>query len=839
MLLSDRTVNHTKASHHEIISAVGQKTHTLLLLHEGEVFICLRDKDNKLRRLYTLQAPSTLGSMFLNKDQVYQYYIIANHTPVLSSFETTLSNLPLMLGQQANIGVIYLKSIYKETTMMYKKVLQLYNVYSCIVKYLNALSLAYSKITPLIYSQFIEGKLVDDLDPIQLNACKLLEKYLENHHLLPVKLTLDFFKEDYIPIRDIQINTNSSDLRVLKEIQKNLTIPTNQLATILQQDCTIITKWSTQLIPAFYGNLQQVQLIMDKIDLKLQDLLDHKTGWLARFVKDIEQIDNDLGRDNVIARENAVCIAKFMYSFINMLEKEMHELWDISLKKHITRDAWEALRCFINTHEEEVKKKKVGADKQDVDTVTEEKALHFFNNFTKRIFEYSELPLEECEKYNIHINQLKELDNFSDRGEKSTYARKAVNHVFWKLYEIVAVKHYSQQNQNLTRDLYLFLNYGLLDTDIIEVKDLVYLYNLDIQPSSNVNGHIPIYSGTEWLQAIYNGEVDTSINELGLTLFEILKQQHQNRTWKKATDIPPDILNPVEKLRYEIKNIVASSSRLVAESPLNYIAILNKHTLRSTIEETLVTKQALSEQLDKLLTIDFSCFHREILHEFEETAIGREFIQIKVIPNFIFMPSCGTRIRCWQEREGKHKRSPGRMTIPHISNGDLFKMLIEGIGIYRWEMLKTTLGLDWNNITKSSLTADYINYIQFFKKNKELSNDAKEKVAREFLRCRDDKSRFVNDYEKWILYESAGVSRMNKVVRWVFIKHVPFPKGIRDKLVKLPMYAELVRKSTNRHRRKAMEYEPRLRKYAKHCPNVPQELSDTYNFYNMENSIET
>ena len=67
---------------------------------------------------------------------------------------------------------------------------------------------------------------------------------------------------------------------------------------------------------------------------------------------------------------------------------------------------------------------------------------------------------------------------------------------------------------------------------------------------------------------------------------------------------------------------------------------------------------------------------------------------------------------------------------------------------------------------------------------------------------------FVQDYTEWILLESKGSQRLNKVCREILCEYIPFPKKIRDVLRQHPSYglyiekferhnAERVKKATN------------------------------------------
>src|SRR5690606_9858096 len=134
----------------------------------------------------------------------------------------------------------------------------------------------------------------------------------------------------------------------------------------------------------------------------------------------------------------------------------------------------------------------------------------------------------------------------------------------------------------------------------------------------------------------------------------------------------------------------------------------------------------------------------------------------------------------------------------------------------------------WNNVSQSSITADYTDYVQFFKKNRDLSVEIKEKLASEFKRFRSDRDRFVNDYINWLKYESEGVMKLNKVSRGIFYRHIPFHKDIRDSLENQPAFSDLQNRFKNIRNKKLRELEVRYRKYGEMVPDVLQENLDFY-----------
>ena len=128
------------------------------------------------------------------------------------------------------------------------------------------------------------------------------------------------------------------------------------------------------------------------------------------------------------------------------------------------------------------------------------------------------------------------------------------------------------------------------------------------------------------------------------------------------------------------------------------------------------------------------------------------------------MPNAGTRVMMWQEVSENKSNTPGRFMFPVFTAVDLDDMMLEVVGQFRWEMCRRIEGVHWNDIREKSLTAEYCTYIQFYKKNHELSADAKEKIKSALIRGKNNyREVFVRDYVNWIKFESKGSFRLNKV----------------------------------------------------------------------------
>lgn len=126
-----------------------------------------------------------------------------------------------------------------------------------------------------------------------------------------------------------------------------------------------------------------------------------------------------------------------------------------------------------------------------------------------------------------------------------------------------------------------------------------------------------------------------------------------------------------------------------------------------------------------------------------------------------------------------------------------------------------------------------MDYVQFYKKNKDLSIEIKEKLAAEFKRFRNERDIFANDYQLWIKYEAEGVQRLNRVVRGIFYRHIPFARTIREKVAKMPAFGEINNRFVNIRTRKFTELENRYKKYINALGSLPDPLRENMEFYRV------
>lgn len=153
--------------------------------------------------------------------------------------------------------------------------------------------------------------------------------------------------------------------------------------------------------------------------------------------------------------------------------------------------------------------------------------------------------------------------------------------------------------------------------------------------------------------------------------------------------------------------------------------------------------------------------------------------QLNRIPPFVILiPSYGDYGFCWEPFDRYNRvTSRGRIAIPMYAK-NLQMAVLNAVADLRWQVAKEKASYYW---MEEGLTG---NYYQWFQSQK-LKGDVKEY--------------FINDYLLWMLKESDGTQKLEKEVRGVFWRYMPFAPEIKAKLkTRALVYQELCQRDTNR-----------------------------------------
>ncbi len=404
--------------------------------------------------------------------------------------------------------------------------------------------------------------------------------------------------------------------------------------------------------------------------------------------------------------------------------------------------------------------------------------------------------------------------------------RRSLAEKYYDLYEEVLTASFRTAKVPLAVDL--FLDFGFIDEKLLSEEELAGLVSI-----KHVDGEGPcrVYTVREWLTRIYNGEEEPSRNEMGLDFAEVLRDLKKQGKINDA-EIKSMMDNGAKKLHYEIKEIFAHGIRVVNGSLSTFVPILYSGMMLSSIEDAYCDAVKVNESVKELLNIDYSVFYRESLFVDENRGIEKEYRMKQVYPVFILLPTVGRNCIMWQEITGRKRDTEGRFLLPAITFTSMKDMLVKAFGQFRWALCKTIQGPSWNNIQVHSLTSEYADYIQFFKKNRELSDERKEKVKLQIQRGRNNlREIFTLDYEVWIKSEAAGAVKLNKVAREMLATYCPFKVDIRRQVEKQPIYEEAFARFERERNKKVHELELRYKALENKIGALPEELMETMEFY--------
>lgn len=446
------------------------------------------------------------------------------------------------------------------------------------------------------------------------------------------------------------------------------------------------------------------------------------------------------------------------------------------------------------------------------------------------ILEYAGYEESEFEDVRSYIEQYRNLPDILSTNEDAYALRKKLSQIFYDVY-YKAFIHAMKDEDELTPIMEMFFNFGFMDVQLTGEENADALY--DLTEHLDLCNAEHIYTIFEWLKSIYDGKNEPSKNEFDLDYTGYLNELKKTGKLTQV-QVAEYAKNKDSKVKFEIQNMFTSGNRATYGKVTTFCPVLGEHDLINTVDKMLITAQRIEEALNKIRKVDFSVFYREVMFSDPEKGINKEMIMKEVLPDIILMPNPGTRAMMWQETAGVKRDTSARYMMPIFTAVDLDDMMIETTGRYRWEICRKIQGVRWNDVRDKSLTSEYCDYIQFYRKNRDLSADAKEKIKSALLRGKNNyREVFVKDYENWIKYESKGSFRLNKVSREILSSYCPFSKQIREELKGNPMYQSVINRYDLIQAKKIQRIQGVYDKYQKAGGEITSELKENLEYYEL------
>ena len=458
-------------------------------------------------------------------------------------------------------------------------------------------------------------------------------------------------------------------------------------------------------------------------------------------------------------------------------------------------------------------------DTQAFEQALEEQQAQYDDTFA-HICEFAGFTESETEKMRGQMQAYLDLEDREGKEDHERRTRKKAVDMFYKLYEATFFK--SLRMRELSPIVEMFLHFGFLDVDAVGVELADQLMELTERLFLVQTDHVfTIYT---WLRAVYEGEREPSKNEMDLDYrgFVLEERKNGNIAENKVQEWMSD---QTEKVKFEMNNFFKSANRTTSGKMTAFCPILTADDFGAEPLRMMLTSAKLKEAMEKIEEVDYGIFLRESYFSDMEANIKSEAYLRRVEPDIILLPNCGMRAMMWQECGGIKVDTPGRFVFPLFTLDDVDKMMMYCCGAFRWEICRKEQGARWNDISSECLTSDFYDYFTFYRKNKELSAENKEKVKSLLKSSRNNmREAFTKQYTIWINFEAKGSIRLNKSERNILAKYCPFAKKYRDNVAGHPMFEQSVSKHNVKVSQELHHLHMVFDKYEKNGGVVPEEV---------------
>lgn len=443
------------------------------------------------------------------------------------------------------------------------------------------------------------------------------------------------------------------------------------------------------------------------------------------------------------------------------------------------------------------------------------------------ILEFAGTELGIADSFRQHINNYKMLADRGSMDGSVSALRRVLTEEFYVLYTTLFEQ--TLHAKDIPAPVWMFLYFGYVDEDLAGTKNAATLYNM--VPNMTDTSAFGVYTFYHWLMAIFEGKKEPSRNEFDQDYTDFMHKQKMSGT---VTEQELMILenNRLSKVNYELQNMFPTINKITFGRISTFCPVFTAESAQKDLESVYVTVSKIAKASELVRKVDYSAFYREGLDMDHIDVMGKIPIHSEYIPDVILFPNAGIRTVMWQEIEGKKRNTPGRMCFSIFHMEDLTTSYLRMTAEFRWEMCKRIQGARWNDVSEASLTSEYFDYIQFYRKNHDLSNEAKDRIRTGLLQTKNSfREMFVRDYIQWVLFEGNGSPRLNKVARKIFFTYCPFTAAICNKLDSNPMYADLLHKHRLQRAQKKHQLEM-LRKKMWNCgTTVPETLERELEYY--------
>ncbi len=564
---------------------------------------------------------------------------------------------------------------------------------------------------------------------------------------------------------------------------------------------------------------QQFPVISALVPPEKPELL---SGWQTALCRTCLE-KNELLRSHLYSTDITFCIGAIM------LAAELAQLVQPEIDKAAVYIHELKLATDDFTMEYHTQKAKLDDAKRQEALEAGSSNLPQIKNALSTILAFAGTEREIGEAFGRDIRQFMKAPDKTEKSDEMRRLRMNITKNFYTIYQQAFFK--SLETNDVPAEVKMFFLFGFVDEELAGEENTAALYKYALLWEADPCGRV--MTAYDWLCKIYRGEVPPSKDEFENDWPDHLKEEVRqgNLTQEQADAMLEDTL---AMTKFELTSMITSANKMTYGSIFSFIPAFYAQAVNRPLEKCLCTAQRVTAALDMVRDTDFGCFYRPTFASYPEYKINRFEYNLEVLPYIILMPNYGSRGVMWQEIEGRKRTTPAHMVVSILHSEDIEDTMVKMCAQFRWEMCKRIQGVHYSDISDPSLTAEYCNFLQFYKKNSSLSEDMKEKVKTSLKRNNNSYGNvFAADYEVFIKQESEGLPRLNKVAREILFKYCTFSNRVRENLSINPQYRPLLERWRIQHEEKLRTLELFSRKILTMTDTLPEEVQMETAYLNL------
>ncbi|SFB20577.1 hypothetical protein SAMN05216249_11319 [Acetitomaculum ruminis DSM 5522] len=452
----------------------------------------------------------------------------------------------------------------------------------------------------------------------------------------------------------------------------------------------------------------------------------------------------------------------------------------------------------------------------------DDEIMNYLAGSLDQILEYSELDSEVTDAFKKNFQEFSAFPNKNSTDDDVRIVRKRIGDKFNDIYKACIIKSLTTLNTPVL--LKMFFLFGYMDENIAGRENAITLFKCAQNSIFDNNSNVLTFY--QWLEKIYDGEVEPSKNTFDTEYVADL------RTKKRSGDITEAeynelLVDPKAKCIFEIDNMFKTCNQTTFGRITTFFPIFAEYNLMKPFDAAYLEESTINSVLEDITDVDYMAYYREILYTGDES-IKSLYYEKEIKPYIILMPNIGGRGVMWQEISGSYRDTPARMMLSILFVEKLEDVMLKLTGEFRWEMCRRNEGARWNDVSCQSLTAEFFDYIQFYKKNHELSSEAKEKTKTLIQRSRNSlKEIFTSQYAIWIKNECKNASpRLNKVERRIMFSYCYPSRKYRTVMGKSPIFSQYLERLNILQAKKAHSINLLFAKITKEGGTISPELEE-------------